>query len=401
MEGIEEPRSVLKVGDESVKAKFKAKPSKPFYLRAVRDVSLIEESDAVQVHFEDVTDLRSFSVRLDGGAWEIAFLLTALYPVKAPRVRLIGPLKTSLVQGRTRMLSFDGKKHALTNDELVGRGWRPIHGVHFLVKLIASELLKQAVTEEPAPQMVPVVWNELFLGGMASHQDQACVFAHTGQLSSDCVLLIVCEAFCSDLNARLGTETNIRGRRVFEALKSSITEPECDMVAAVNAAQFDQGPLGVSVCVAMVSSTHIQCVNVGNVACWTLQTGSRQAQCLSEMHDGLNASELERMGPNVSVVKAEATVRYIEGKTLVTRCLGLTTDCASFISSDPHVVSIECEPDDRVLIVGTRAMFDAVLPLELSAVFGPRVSAKEMCLEAIRIAQHRDAPALAFAMTCL
>ena len=374
--------------------KIKTAASEPFFLRAVRDVSLISE-DGCECFFPNVADLRRFRLTVEGCSLVFEVRLTNLYPLKPPVFALSDPASAPcVVQGKKRSFRFDARGR-LCDDDLVGEGWRPVRGVHDLVREVASELGCAPPLERP--------WNWFGEGGYGAHVDGPHLFArvlHDG----DSLAIVVAEAFA--VRPQVGLEMlKETASRVFGALEREMAavkdwHDRSSVVRVIEQAQFDDEWMGVSVCVASASQNRISCAHLGNVTCHALQTNCRQERELARPHDAFDAAELARVGPDVNIVKHGATVRYFRDLSLVSRCLGLR-GCSDFVSDQVVWNSVERSPRDSVLLVATQSVTGCIPPLELASIVCPRISAVEMVKETERISRHRGATGRAFVLACM
>ncbi len=371
-------------------AKIKTAASQPFYLRVVRDVSLIQE-DGLECCFDDVSNLRSFRVSL--GGLSFAVRLSNLYPLKPPVVSLPGRSRAVLA-GRTRSLYFD-ERARLCDGDLVGAGWRPLRGVHDLLALLCHEL-----GTGPAP---PQQWDVFGLGGAERHSDDAeRLLAETWRVSEGVAVALVCEAFAAKPEAAVTVAETARAvfGQLQKELRSRVVTAdnvEQHLREAIAACRCDAEWVGVSVCVAVAMRDRVVMAHVGNVTCHLMRTNSRQSRCLTPPHDGFDAGELARL-PDVPIVKHGAATRYFADLSLVSRCLGLTG--CSFVSRDPVVASAVREARDSVLLLSTAPLEAALSAQELASHLAPRVSAAEMAGEVERISRHRGATGRAFVLLC-
>jgi hypothetical protein len=356
--------------------KLKTQASKAFYLRAVRDVSLIDEdAGGFECVFDDVQNLREFHVLFPKQNYRFDVVLTNLYPLKPPQITLQTTSERQI--GR---LSFENDKQRLCNDEIVGSGWRPIRGVHHLLQLLADEV----------NQVAPLNWSEFLLGGVFSFG----ALAEAVEIDPSLAVAIVCEPVCPNVRLEQREERMAQmGEKIFQLFKGAIRSLDEAHIRQVfeeaSTMVKEDEEIGVEVCVVVAGPEKVICANVGTVVAALLQTNGRQSRQISEEHDAFNEAEMARMGPDVKLIKHGATVRFIEDQTQCSRCIGL--ERLGYMGHDVAVQVVERKLGDSVLVVGNRAVLQNCPPLELSSILCPRISAEEMCGEVVRIAEHRSA----------
>lgn len=396
----DEPRSVTfdKDGKPVHGVKLKTMASQPFYLRVVRDVSLIEE-DICECHFDDCNDLRRFRVS-SGPNLVFHVFLSNLYPMKAPVVTFVTPAATiSKLQGVTiKDIEVDDKGR-LVDSRLVGPGWRPLQGVHGLIRLLCQQLGSTSIAKENLLQ-----WDKFLLGGHGtSHprpaQRSLCF------VSPDNLRVTLVAVHCFSVNpTSVNDHLDTLSSDLMKHLRHSLEETHFDLVKSLSTlhSHFDAVPhIGASVCVATATPDFIECANLGDVQCFTLQTNCRRCRQLSKTHDAFDADEEARLkASGVDYVKHGATVRYIADLSLVSRCVGLSQ--CSFISREPHYSKTPREAADSVLLIASKDTLETFSALEMASALCPRVSAAEMISEIDRIC-HVRAHKLEtmFALTCL
>ncbi len=344
--------------------KVKAAIDEQFYLRFVRDISMIEEEDGLLCHFDDLSNLRLFSVKI--GVHHFHVKVPGLYPMKPPSLTLLSEKTTSIV-GKTRAFHFDDKGR-LVDEDLVGPGWRPMRGVHNLLKLMASELMTNGPVSAPIPSWI----------SCRVLSDGNTCGAHVMESVIDGFkIAIVCDVFAARggplLEGNDSTAQAVVGQ-VTDHLSKHLLQDNVEtcLSEAIVSAQFQKANVGASICVAAIAKDRVVCAYLGDVACHALQTSSRRSRQLTVIHDGFNEDEQARTKANI--VKQGSTVRFFDGISRVSRCLGLS-DCA-FISSEPAVTTTSLAADDSIILVGTDALLQTIFPLEMSFLFCPLISAE-------------------------
>lgn len=344
--------------------KIKAAPEEMMYLRFVRDISMIEESDGLECHFEDVSNLRSFSVSIGKARFRV--VIPTLYPMKSPLITLEEKGVNELA-GQTRIFHFD-ERGRMIDDDLVGAGWRPMRGVHNLLKLLAFELAGRA--ERPLDNWLC----------SSVYSDEATCSAQISTIDGMSVA-VVCEGFAAkqtEGGATVGNLARVAAASITRHVEMHARDDdrlEQVLGAAISGAQIADAWVGLSVCVAAVSraTNRVVTAHLGNVTCHVLQT-VRKSRQLTVPHDAFNPLELERV-PGTRIVKRGATVRFFDDLSRVSRCLGLS-GCASFVSSAPTVATAALSAQDSTVVVVSDALAEAISPLEMSFLFCPLVSAE-------------------------
>lgn len=346
------------------KLKIKAPRDEMLYLRRVRDISLIEESDGVECHFEDVSNLQSFSVAF-GSVARVHVRMPGLYPMKAPVLTLLPQPKKAELIGKTRSFHFN-EEGRLSDEDLVGPGWRSMRGVHGLLKLMAVELL-----------------------GIGAAVEQNWICSSTLNDAPNCgaeivsvdslTIAIVCDAFTSVASELVPTAVPLsvvsRMREFLLAHARDDEHLESVVASSFASAQFESTTIGASVCVAAVSTRSMRLVSahLGNTLCHVLQPSNRRARQMGAPHDGFNETELARL-PNTRVVKHGSTVRFFEDVSRVSRCLGLSD--SPFVSAEPTVTVSPLSREDSIVVVASDMLCENLSPLEMSIIFCPLISAE-------------------------
>lgn len=354
----------METGPALPKVKFKAPRDEAFYLRCVRDISLIDESDGIECHFDDVSNLQSFSVAF-GSVARVHVRIPGLYPMKAPVVTLLEP-KVLELAGKTRSFHFT-EQGRLSDDDLVGPGWRPMRGVHNLLKILSFELLDKinGATER----------NWICSSTLGDSPNCQSEVVEVDGLT----VAIVCDLFSTvaTLQVPAGLSHSIVSciRDALVATARDDENLESTVASSLKQAQFENDLIGASVCVAAVSTRmrRVVSAHLGNVLCHVLQTTNRRSRQISAPHDAFNELELARL-PHTRVVKHGSTVRFFEDVSRVSRCLGLSS--CSFVSSDPTVTVCELSKEDTIVLVASDTLAENLSPLEMSIIFCPLVSAE-------------------------